>query len=185
MDWKQFFAAIASSLAWPTAVVVIVLLLREPLTKLIPLIRSFKFKDFHIDLGEKLEVVKEDVAATASDEHPEPPPPIVVELARLDPRAAVLSAWVNVEKELTNLAAKHGVEAGKSLTHTANMLHAHNVLDELTFRNFVRLRRIRNEAAHMTTRDISFEEAVTMADMCQWLVAQMEIAGSAPKAPSA
>ncbi|KFF84225.1 hypothetical protein [Pseudomonas syringae] len=176
MDWMQFVAALVESLAWPAVAVVMVALLRKPITKLIPQIRTFKYKDLHVDLGEKLEEVKEAVKKDAVDAQnpiPSSPPlaaqPDVLSLARLDPRAAILSSWLDVERALRALALKAGIPFDATPLSTASELHAADVIDEFTFKTLRDLRRIRNEAAHITTRDISYEEAVSMAEMCQWL----------------
>lgn len=171
MDWKQFCAAIVGSLAWPTAVVIVVVLLKSPLAKIIPMVRSLKYKDLHIDLSEKLEEVKDGLKAGNQDSNQ----PIelsaedrLLELARLDPRSAVLSAWIDVERALTDLAGTVGVSINNTPVTMANELHALDVLTELEMKTFRDLRRIRNEAAHFRTA-ISFDEAKSMAEMCDWL----------------
>lgn len=175
MDWKQFSAALVGSLAWPVAIVVVVTLLKTPLVKLIPMVRSLKYKDLHIDLSEKLEEVKDGLAAEnkGSDK------PIrlsaaerMLELARLDPRAAVLSAWIDVEYTLTDLAKTVGVSTNTSIVTVANELLSLGVLSDLEMRTFRDLRRIRNEAAHLPSL-IFFEEAKSMAEMCDWLAQRL------------
>lgn len=184
MDWKQFFAALASALAWPTALIVVVLLLRTPLSKIIPKIQSFKFGDLHIDLGKELDALKEKVIASSPPESQPaesspPPPPSILELAASSPRSAILMAWLDVERELNKLATKHGIAPAKTPVSTANLLHIEGVLDESTFTLFRELRAIRNEAAHLGTREIEFSDAVSMAEMCQWLLQSMQ--GGFPK----
>jgi hypothetical protein len=171
MDWKQFCASIVGSIAWPTAVVIVVVLLKSPLAKLIPMVRSLKYKDLHIDLSEKLEEVKDGLEAESQNSNH----PIqlsaeerLLELARLDPRAAVLSAWIDVEHALIDLAKTVGVSSNQTIVTVANELHALDVLTELEMKTFRDLRRIRNEAAHQPSL-IFFEEAKSMAEMCDWL----------------
>ncbi|WP_434593363.1 hypothetical protein J3Q09_25985 [Pseudomonas sp. R4-83] len=171
MDWKQFCAAIVGSLAWPTTVVIVVVLLKSPLAKLIPMVRSLKYKDLHIDLSEKLEEVKDGLEAGSKDSNQPMQLSVgdrLLELARLDPRAAVLSAWIDVERALTDLAKTVGVSADQPIMTIANELHARDVLTELEMKTFRDLRRIRNEAAHLHSL-IFFEEAKSMAEMCEWL----------------
>jgi hypothetical protein len=40
MDWLSFVAAIVQALAWPLALVTVILVLRKPLAGLIPLLQS-------------------------------------------------------------------------------------------------------------------------------------------------
>lgn len=169
MDWKQFAAAVIASVAWPMAVVFLVVLLKKPLSSLLPLIRSFKYKDFHLDLGEKLEAVKDAVSAEDTSEPLPEAPQTAIALARLSPRAAVLHAWIEVEKQLYELAEKIGVPADRSPLATARLLRGADAINAVTLETLFKLFQIRSDAVHLTDRDVTFEEAVTMADMCQWL----------------
>ncbi|WP_123579375.1 hypothetical protein [Pseudomonas brassicacearum] len=177
MDWKQFCAAIIGSLAWPTAVVVVVVLLRSPLAKLIPMVRSLKYKDLHIDLSEKLEAVKEVVEA--GTQNAEQPTPLhaegrLLELARIDPRAAVMSAWIDVERALNSLAKSAGISTNAGPMTIASELHAKDVLTALEMQTFRDLRRIRNDAGHLRA-DVHFDEAKSMAEMCGWLAHRLRM----------
>lgn len=55
MDWLQFVSSVIGALAWPAAVITIIAQLRAPLGKLVPLIRTLKYKDLQIDVGQELE----------------------------------------------------------------------------------------------------------------------------------
>ena len=189
MDWKQFFAAIVVALAWPVATVTLVMLLRSPLAKLIPMVRTLKYKDLHIDLSEELQAAKVVLDANKPDEKPLPtyaPLPGIIELANIDPRAAVLSAWIYVEKALTDLAKKAGVQTKGTNMTIANELYVLDAIDELAFTTLQNLRRIRNDAVHLTTREVTYDEAVAMADMCQWLTHRLkQLTSGLPPVPPA
>ena len=172
MDWLQFSAAIIAALAWPAAVVILAVMLRSPLAKIIPMVRSLKYKDLHIDLSEQLEAVKEELNAHAPLDQPEIPylaPPSVLELAHLDPRAAVFSAWIDVERALMEMASKADISPSGTLASIANELHVMDALNDFEFETFRNLRRVRNDAVHLTSKDVSYDDAVNMAQMCQWL----------------
>jgi hypothetical protein len=177
MDWKQFCAAVIGSLAWPTAVVVVVIMLRSPLAKLIPMVRSLKYKDLHIDLSEKLEAVKEVVeAGTQAADQPAPlhADGRLLELARIDPQAAIVTAWSDVEVAMNSLAKSAGIRLNASPMIIASELHALDLLTPLEMRTYRDLRRIRNQAGHHVT-DVSFEEARSMAEMCSWLAHRLRM----------
>ena len=74
MNWLQFFASIISSLAWPVAVVILVFLLRKPLTQILialTRVKNLKFKDFELDFGTELQDIKRTVANAAPIEQAE------------------------------------------------------------------------------------------------------------------
>ncbi|MGR0138941.1 MULTISPECIES: DUF4145 domain-containing protein [Pseudomonas] len=176
MDWLQFFSSVISSLAWPTAVITLAWLMRNPLSKLVPLIRTLKYKDLQIDIGEQLEAVRDQVGQKGEELNLpiEAPPLSYKSLAQADPRAAVLSAWLPVETELYEIAAKLGISGKPSPLLLIQELERAGVLDQVTFDTLDKLRRIRNSAIHITEAEVTFADAMNMADMCQWVKSQLK-----------
>lgn len=176
MDWLQFISSVISSLAWPTAVVILAWLMRKPLTSLMPLIRTLKYKGLQIDIGEQLDAVRDQVGQEGEvlNLPAEEPPLSYMSLAKIDPRAAVLSAWLPVETELYDIAAKLGISGKPSPMLLLNSLDRAGVLDRVTFDTLDKLRKIRNSAIHVTESEVTFEDAMNMADMCQWVKGQLK-----------
>lgn len=173
MDWLQFLSSVISSLAWPSAVVGLAWMMRHPLSKLIPLIRTLKYKEWQIDIGEQLEAVRDQVDAE-SDAPPadtEEPPSSFKAMAKANPRAAVLSAWFPVEAELYEISAKKGIDRSFPPMGQLRELYKDRVIDELTYKTLNKLRRIRNSASHA---DVTFEDAMNMSEMCQWATGQLK-----------
>lgn len=175
MDWLQFFSSVISSIAWPAAVVGLAYLMRNPLANLLPLIRTLKYKDLQIDIGEQLEAVKEQVGEESdTPAAPAEEPPLSFKaLALADPRAAVLSAWIPVETELNEISEKLGLNNRRSPLMLIDALRREGVVDILTFETLDKLRRIRNSAVHAAGESVSFDDAISMAEMCQWVNAQL------------
>lgn len=178
MDWLQFFASIVGSVAWPAAVVALAFLVRNPLAKLIPRLRSVKYGELHLDIADELERVKGQVGTNSETPGAlaEEPPISFRSLAQADPRAAILSAWLPVEIELNEITAKAGIQlrAGISSLRQLQPLQQQGILDQLTIQTLINLRRIRNKAVHVTEESVSFDDAMNMAEMCQWVSAQLK-----------
>ena len=179
MDWLQFFSSVISSLAWPVTVVLVVYLLRGQLAQLVKDISSFEWDKLKITIGERLTKVSETVEATAPITAEAPAPAEAaddqfVEMAKIDPIAAVVHSWVPVEREILELVKRMGLKPAKSFLSNANMLHAQGVLDEATMRNLANLRSIRNDALHASERDITVMDAIVMAETCRKIVAQLQ-----------
>ena len=176
MDWLQFFSSIIGSIAWPAAVVVLACLMRNPLAKLIPLIRTLKYKDLQIDIGEQLNAVREQVDAESvvPAEASEEPPSSFKSLAQENPRAAILSAWLPVEKELDELSNKNGLDRRLPPMGQLRDLYKKRVIDQLTYQTLNNLRRVRNTASHVTSTNVDFDDAMNMAEMCQWAIGQLK-----------
>ncbi|WP_175510674.1 hypothetical protein [Pseudomonas sp. NFPP07] len=178
MDWLQFFSSVVGSLAWPAAVVALACLARAPLAKLIPRLRSVKYGELHLDIAEELERVKDQVDANSETPNAliEEPPISFRSLAQADPRAAILSAWLPVEIELNEIAAKSGlkIQPGMPALRQLRPLREQGILDQLTIQTLANLRRIRNTAVHVTEESVNFNDAMNMAEMCQWVSAQLK-----------
>lgn len=176
MDWLQFLSSIISSIAWPTAVVALACIMRKPLSKVMLLIRKLKYKEFQIDIGEQLEAVRDQVGAEGEAPHlpVEEPPLSFRSLAQTDPRAAVLSAWIPVETELRDIAMKMEMSGKPTPMLLIRELYRAGVVDRVTFDTLEKLRRIRNAAVHVTESDVTFDDAINMADMCQWVTRHLK-----------
>jgi hypothetical protein len=131
MSWRQFFASVINSLAWPGGIIIILLLLREPVIALLPKLRLFKYKDWQLEFGEKLEKAEAD----ASNLPPSPELDILPQMdegneqrfrlaADISPNYAVLEAWLPVEKALQDLAAAKNIppRRGTSSLYLTRML---------------------------------------------------------------
>lgn len=184
MDWMQFVSALVSALAWPSAIVVVVCLLKNPILGLIPKIRSLKYGELHIDLGKELEAVKADISEQAAEtESPvtaPPPPPAqkTIELASVSPRSAVIFSWRDVEKEIDEaLAAHHITIAQPHRSHPGlkmRILRDKNLIDENTMSTFKKMYDLRNRATHLSDVEIGYSDAITMAELCEWLVQRLK-----------
>ncbi|WJR28870.1 hypothetical protein [Pseudomonas mosselii] len=181
MDWMQFVAALTSSLAWPIAVVAMVLILKTPLSDIIPLIRSLKWGKFSIDLGEKLREVETDIATEASPS--EPPvtasdmPPIQARLALDAPRGAILSSWLTVEDTIQRLVSEQNLSVEHLVENQQvqmRVLRERGVIDQLTYSTYMKLMEVRNKVAHLTDSQLDSQEALSMIASCSWLVARLE-----------
>ena len=179
MDWMQFVSALVSALAWPAAVVTVVCLLKNPILGLIPKIRSFKYGELHVDLTEQLKSLQDDLPAQPAKPDAKPDAPrleisIPIQIAAVSTRAGVIAAWLEVEEALNNVAKLHGLDTHRGRPAPARIkmdgLRAAGIVDQKTYDLFSRTSELRNEALHMPDREITYDDAVAMADVCKWLV---------------
>lgn len=178
MDWLQFVSSIVGFMAWPAAIVWLAFLLRAPLANLIPRVRGVKYGDLHVDLAAQIEEVKEQVQASGeAPADPSPEPTLSFQsLAKADPRAAILSAWIPVEIELNEIAEKSGLTLVSGKTGLAQVVELKEigVLDSFMTRTLTKLRRIRNTAVHATGDSVGYEDAMVMGEMCGWVGEQLK-----------
>src|SRR5437879_2418330 len=60
MNWSTFVSSLVSALAWPTVVLIVIILLRRQLTLLLPELTHLRFKDFEIEFEKKIDHLKQE-----------------------------------------------------------------------------------------------------------------------------
>jgi hypothetical protein len=162
MNGYQFIAAIFQSvvsLAWPAAVVICVLLFRERLRTLLPLLR-LKHKDtevsFRLEQAEE-ESAKIDLKPGAPALEPTPEEKSRFEkVAEHSPRAAILEKRAELEQALRSIAVSYWAGTTTSqpsprsmtLIDSIRILRKEGIIDERTSAVLDDLRAIGNQAAH-------------------------------------
>ncbi|MDF9904524.1 UNVERIFIED_ORG: hypothetical protein OKW15_002480 [Pseudomonas reinekei] len=177
MDWMQFVSSLVSSLAWPAAVVTVVCLLKNPILGLIPKIRSFRYGELHVDLTEALQSLQEELPATPSKPNEltdalQVKLSVPLQIAAVSPRAGMIAAWLEVEGALNTVLKREGLDSTPhELPRTKlEKLRDAGYVNGPTYRAVLRTFKLRNEAVHMLDREIPYDDAVAMADVCTRLV---------------
>jgi hypothetical protein len=174
MDWLTFWTEVIKALAWPVTVFAIFLILRRPLTRLIPYLQRLRFRDIELDFGKQVEEL-------AAEFHRElPTQPALLEpsrqlrehwekLAPLSPRAVVLEAWLHLEEAAIEASRRHGLKlTSRELRSPILLGHAleeAEIIDESKLEIFHRLRNLRNAAAHASEFEFDPESALEYADL--------------------
>jgi len=165
------------SLAWPGAVVLLVLILRRPIASLIPHLRRMKYRNLELDFDKKLEELEAGVKeaklpAPAPEAVPALPQPwpttfreYIERLAGLSPRAAVMEAWRFVEAALRDATQSAGPAVLRSPRAMQEYVISKTDLDPQTVALIDDLRVLRNEAAHASEFSISPEQACEFGDL--------------------
>ena len=120
MKWQVFVIQLLEAIAWPVALVVGITLFRRPIIKLIPTLRSARYKDLELQFGKRLDELGSQ-AEKAELPEPEARPAWVYEspdewtfrdyierLAPISPRVAIAEAWRRVELALRDAASRRG-----------------------------------------------------------------------------
>jgi DNA-directed RNA polymerase subunit F len=155
MDILTFIAEIFKALIWPLAVGILLYYLRGPIEDLIPLLTRLKYKDIELEFGRKIEEVKVESIKEYGDEKLElqEQDSIIIKLADISPRSAVLEAWRSVESEIIATADRVMTKKGRRLAiilpHVGlKILRDENIIDENEHEILNTLRQLRNQAAH-------------------------------------
>lgn len=155
MDWKQFFASVIASVAWPTVVGLLLYLLRRQLGGL-----AGRLNELSLPGGLKASFSKDlEVGRAIADSIPHEPeaaaaPEAVQEIDTVtkvaidSPPGAIILSFLEVEKKLRNVAVKLGKPYWSDQRKLMRELVQRGLIDPETEPLFVSLRNARNSAAH-------------------------------------
>jgi hypothetical protein len=172
MDWLTALTEIVKALAWPVAVIVVFFGIRKHLIELFPFLEKMKWKDLELQFSRKVREVAEEAAASLPPPAPGADGPAalsatrskeqrLMELATVSPRAAILEAWLGVERAAANALVRRNpgraVGATRSQQNLRTLLGTEEILNGQQVRLFEELRELRNRATHFP--DFSLTES--------------------------
>jgi len=152
MDIYIFIATIIGSLAWPIASVIIVIILKKPISKLLQSIKKLKYKDAEFDFGKEIVKIsegKEPLNTPLSYKS--------AELAELSPKGAVLEAWLSLEQTMIDALGPKATP--KDAFSMAQGLRINGKLSSSSYERLQRLRKLRNIVVHIPEHELTTDEA--------------------------
>src|ERR1700687_5748405 len=116
MDLLGFIASLVRSLAWPGVIVFFMWYFAQPLAELLLTVNRFRYKDLEVDFGKEIREIEasaQKVLPAVDEAKPSAlaiAPPSVEEITKIDPAAAILFAWREVERALNSAAQRFGLK---------------------------------------------------------------------------
>ncbi len=182
----EYFAAIIESIAWPLAVLVIVVMMRKPIKDLMRLIATVKYRDFEVTFREELKEARAeaedsgiDISGTRLDENDQ-----IFKLVEISPAAAILEAWKRIEIAARNKVAdlvKDQEALEKAQRYPLQYLEISGSLIPSTVEAIRRLRSLRNHAAHGKELGITKTSAIEYVIMANAIAKQIDAITELPK----
>lgn len=151
MDWLQFFASTIGSIAWPIALVIIVLVLRRELIALLSRLRRLKYGDAEAEFAEKLREAAQEIGELPAPVHRAPKQELTKpsDFEDFSNNSAVFVSWLEVESAILNLARKADVlRTNMPALVAADILLKKELIDHPTYRAIRELLDLRNIAVH-------------------------------------
>jgi hypothetical protein len=188
MDSLTFVAKLVEFLAWPTATVVLVSLLRDELRRLLSLVKKLKAGPVEAEFEREVIQLREST--------PPAPPPTpaapelaarkasLVRIAEVSPRSAILEAWREVEAATLRLAEikPTGVSVPvpsqelKSPALAIRVVSRAELIPSDWIARYYELRELRNRAAHDHDFTPTLESAIAYIELASRLQARLEAA---------
>lgn len=182
MGWIEAAAELLDAIAWPVAVVAIVLVLREPIRQRIRHLRTLKWKDGEVHFDEEAAEIGRRAerglgVKVPSARVPAEAPGVISsawDLVDVYPRGAVIEAWLGVETELLRALQSAGVEIHRpSGGRAAQALTSEGLLGQDLAGLVKHLQRFRNEAVHAADFELSSDAATTYVATAGMLTARL------------
>lgn len=166
MDWLEFVADMTSSLGWPIVTLIIVLLLKSPIRSAADRLAArfgeiarlkapgldIEFKQEVRELAESIETLAIDRAPTSAlpPEATGEPMSKYQELARLDPRAAILASFADMETLIRKQFQRNYPTAPPKINFT-RMIGTYkrdDLISDMLYESILELRDLRNRVTH-------------------------------------
>lgn len=182
MSTLEFFSSLVQSLAWPISVILIIFILRKPISELTKGISKVKYQDLEIDFGKKLAKIEQQISSKdniKSNNLILQPDSVegLETIAYISPKSSIVMAWTLLEKELNEVIHRliKSPESilDNSLSENINLLCGRNLIDSETIKAINDLRKLRNSAAHdnINEKKITTELALKYYNITQKIIA--------------
>lgn len=182
MDTMQFLASLVSSLAWPVAVVVVLILFRQRITELFDqLPRRVKAGPLELEWDRAAAVTATGLAASQHERQERTDATPIEDLADLSPlaeaapRAAVLDAAARVESSLRARFESSDVDVppSRGMRDLARRAQDAGLIESETARSIEGLTIMRNLAAH-TRDEVTPERAREFLTLAEAIIYQLD-----------
>lgn len=168
MTTLEFTAKVIDSVAWPASVVALVLILKNPIQSLIPLLSKLKYKDVELEFGKDVNTlsakVKKELSGVQNNPETEDLRKRVMSIMPVSPKAAVVEVWRALETEIIDLCTKSKMELDHELLKKplkmAELLVKAKLIDETQFGMIEDMRLLRNRVVHYEKEQITPENAL-------------------------
>jgi hypothetical protein len=179
----DFIQSIIASISWPITTIILVVILKKPISNAFNRLSKLKYKETELDFVTELRNAKEvaksiekgfdsskrlnfSINRTLIEE--------IEQVASISPQASIPLSWSMVDSEITNLINRSAVSPDypplNSPWKNLELLRENNLIDKESFELINSLRRLRNETVHAHGKvRLSTNDAIEYARMAETL----------------
>ena len=176
MDTLTFIVELVKALAVPTAAVVISLVFRDQLRTLLARIRKGKVGSTEFEFEQEIQALTE--SARKALPLPSEPTTASISLSTLNPRAAILEAWLGVESTAHSIAFGNNIIVPKNPAAIGRALEKQGFISVDDLSIFDHLRLLRNQAIHDSDFSPPLEAVIQYLQLSQALKRRLENHGN-------
>lgn len=179
-----FISSIISSLVWPVVALVVLFVLKKPLSQLLLGLRNFKYSKLEMNFGKELSKLEQSFNNEPKTSEPKPELKMSYEkenevksVAEISPNSAMLIVWSMVEQEIAmavnRLAISPDYPPHNSPLMNIVLLRDNGLIDSQTYETIEDIRQIRNKVAHTTER-VPYFDAIKYYEIAVRLIAKLQ-----------
>ncbi|ABV85851.1 TM1812 family CRISPR-associated protein [Shewanella pealeana] len=173
MSWMEFIVALLDKLIWPAVLVFGVITLKRPISKLIPLAKKLKFREFEVEFGQGLKAVTEQAQGVFPELKTDKKSMLIASANSL-PNSAILEAWEQVDLAAEQLIKSHcdniTLDKNTRYKHIENILISEALINTKQGKLFSELRQLRNKVAHAVGYEVGKAESIQYIELCFKLI---------------
>lgn len=163
---------IVGILAWPVTTIIVVMLMRSPLSELIPTLKKLKYKDLEVEFEREANKILSE-AERDLPEIPEIPKPEIEDSGirfsrrRLEPASEILESWRSLELEMRAIAKDKNIEAGRSTRSLISGLESNGLISKEIAKVTLDLAALRNKVVHTDEEVITYDVSSAFSSSVQ------------------
>jgi hypothetical protein len=175
VDLLTFIASMFRSLVWPSCILILIIILKRQISELLSRLGTVRYRDLNLIFERGIEGAKK---AVPDAKKLEPFKFHYFEgLAELSPRAALLDAWYGFEAQAMSIVKGLGlVERGEpiQMAKLFHVLREGDLINREEEKALIKLRTVRNEAAHAPEVNLSKEQVTEYAELITQLTDRIQ-----------
>ena len=178
------FADILEIVTWPATLLIIVLMLRGPITKLIPNMRRLKYKDLEVEFEKeileirakvdrdlpKLPTLEKEVVGGVEEEQP------MFSRARASPDQELVGAWNSLERAIYSLMDRKGISYSPNdpIRVSVGKILGSGAIDEFSAALILDLSMFRNKIHHAGEDFVNHEISSAFGESSHRIVSKLD-----------
>ncbi|MDG4813400.1 hypothetical protein P8629_10305 [Hydrogenovibrio sp. 3SP14C1] len=184
MDWLSFTSKLIEHTAWPFSFIVVIILLRDPIVKVLSGIQKLKIKDVELDFSETIKSIQKDMPLTSGKATWEVTStkdlkPNMKWLAEKTPLGVVLQAWDSLESTVIECAKQKSGNSYYNAGQAIEWLELNNHIKEGHINLYYRLQAIKVTFSNHENVVLPKERALEYSDTVLSIVREIQEASNA------
>ena len=192
MDDLEFISSLINSLAWPSVIIITVLILRKTISQVMLGVSKIKYNDLQVDFEKELAKIEYTINQSQdysiSDNRLLKTEKVEInntsnknleqqlkEIAEISPVAAIIMAWSSIENEIQSTILRLSISPDYPFYNSAlknvQLLKENSYIDKFTEQTLTQMRILRNKVLHEDTSN----ESVTYSEALEYCKISMKI----------